>query len=106
MNKQINFAVEKHSNTLSATRGTIWSRSRSCNEVDETCGRVVCRAAQLADGVREVDLPQLELSLHADSGRTQVADKLVQQRQEGLDVWTGDALLHGAPRLDTEQSEQ
>lgn len=33
-----------------------------------TCGRVVCRAAQQADGIRKVDLLQLELSLHVDSG--------------------------------------
>lgn len=42
-----------------------------------TCGGVVCRAAQLADDVRKIDLLQLELPLHVDSGQAQINDKLI-----------------------------
>lgn len=39
-----------------------------------TCSRVVCRAAQLADSIRKVDLLQLELPLHAEPGRAQTTE--------------------------------
>lgn len=64
-----------------------------------TCSRVICWAAQLWYCSRKFELLQLEPSLHVNSGWAHITDKLIHRTQEGLDMWTGHAVLQNTPVL-------